>query len=158
MGGRQSLSDGQRRKIWAVTKELGLEEDFLRDVVEKLTGQRHVSGMSKLEAKQLIDLLEQAARDRGLREGRKPKGNRGRRPGRATEAQLWKQRQLAEALGWNEERLLGFVRRMAKVDRLEWQLFEDASKTIEGLKKMLRRQERAGTDQTAVDGHTSGTS
>lgn len=49
---------------------------------------------------------------------------------------------LTGILGWNDNnnRINGFVKRMFKVDRIEWLDEDDCSKLIEILKKMIIRQ------------------
>ena len=51
---------------------------------------------------------------------------------------------LTESLGWNDnpQRIQGFVKRMTGVDRLEWLNVAQCEKVIEGLKAILKRQER----------------
>ena len=51
---------------------------------------------------------------------------------------------LTEQLGWNDnpQRIQGFVKRMTGVDRLEWLNVAQCEKVIEGLKAILKRQER----------------
>ena len=51
---------------------------------------------------------------------------------------------LTESLGWNDnpQRIQGFVKRMTGVDRLEWLNVTQCEKVIEGLKAILKRQER----------------
>lgn len=51
---------------------------------------------------------------------------------------------LTEQLGWNNnpQRIQGFVKRITGVDRLEWLNVAQCEKVIEGLKAILKRQER----------------
>lgn len=53
--------------------------------------------------------------------------------------------QLAEALGWEEEkRVNGLAMKMFGVARVEWLDYQQCSKLIEALKAMIRRQEEKG--------------
>ena len=66
--------------------------------------------------------------------------------GNATDNQRRKIYMLTKELGWddNPKRLSGFIRRMFKVERVEWLNYEQCSNLIEALKKMIERQEAAG--------------
>jgi len=50
---------------------------------------------------------------------------------------------LTEELGWNDDnqRINGFVKKMFKVERLEWLTMYQCNKLIEMLKKMVERKE-----------------
>lgn len=130
------MTGPQSRAIWGLAKRLKLGDEALRDLVESVTGQRSLSKLSNTYAGLVIERLKTLA-------GQQP-GPGKQRPGRATPEQLWKQRQLAEELGWDDDRLRGFVRRMTKVDRPEWQPYAGATKVIEGLKAMVKRNQEAG--------------
>lgn len=66
----------QLRKIWASARELGLEEEQLRDAVEDLSGSRSISGLSFRQARELIDNL--------VRLGATPGGGASKPSGRRT--------------------------------------------------------------------------
>lgn len=124
------MTGQQSRIVFGLAKEVGLSTDNLRDLAVQLTGQDSLRTLSEGDVKKVI------AR---LRELRGQKHIENHRPGRATGAQLWKQRELAAELGLTDAQLTAFVRRMTKVDRLEWQSQEHASNVIEALKKMVER-------------------
>lgn len=54
----------QNKKIWALKSELCLSEELLRDVVESVTKQRSISGLSCEQAMQIINRLQRHSRRR----------------------------------------------------------------------------------------------
>ena len=125
MAGKEKINPNQLRKIWATAREMGMDEDVLRARVAALTGSESISSMTKQQAGILIDTLTNPA---------------AKRTDRATQEQVWKMNQLAGQLGWdNPKRLLGFIRKYAKVDSPAWLTSRQAWRVIEGLKKMLEK-------------------
>ena len=104
------------RTLWGIAKspELQLGSEELHLVVQAQTG-----------------------KDSGKR--KRPVGM----TGNATDNQRRKIYMLTKELGWddNPKRLSGFIRRMFKVERVEWLNYEQCSNLIEALKKMIERQE-----------------
>lgn len=128
MGKAKDISPGQIKKIWASARENGLQEDDLRQLIKNLTGSVKISTLSGAQAIRVIDALT---------------GKIKFRPGFASDEQLWKINQLAIELGWddNPKRIVEFVRKFAQVDNMKWLRDWQASNIIEGLKKILQRQE-----------------
>lgn len=123
----EPASKAQIRKIHVVAGQLGLGKTDLREMVRNLTDQDSVAGMTKAQAIKLIDYLVDLQ-------------NNSYRPAAASPQQIWKIKQLASALGWdNPRRLNGFLKKYAKVERLEWLDARRAYQVIEGLKKMAER-------------------
>lgn len=133
-----AISSDQRKKIFGLAKEIGLTgevgEANLRALVYETTGKESIKALTSDQANKVIRRLAQLL------------GQKAYRPDRASAGELWKQRELAKKVGWTEEQLATFVKRMAKVDRPEWQTSKDASNVIEGLKKIHARQ-RGGTQE-----------
>jgi len=129
-----SITKGQLRKIWALGKELNMDEDLLRATVHGVTGSESISALSKYEAGKVIDNLTE----------RKGKAKE-KTTNRASKKQLWKMKRLAAQLGWedNPKRLKGFIKKYAGVDRLEWLTSAQAWRIIEGLKKLAEREQKA---------------
>lgn len=123
------INQGQLRKIWATAKEQGMDEDVLRARVLALTGSESISKLTMVQANKVIDDL--CSCQQGVN--------------RASKEQIWKINQLAEQLGWgdNPKRLLGFVRKYAKVDALQWLTPAQAWRVIEGLKKLVAKKQGA---------------
>ncbi|PZM61741.1 regulatory protein GemA [Paenibacillus dendritiformis] len=127
----------QNRKIWALAGELGFDETLLRDLVERLTGQRSTSVLTILQANLLIEEMNRLA-------GKQTAAQATRRPGMATPEQLHKIRMLERELGWadNPKRLQAFTKKYCGgVARLEWLGFGQARTLIESLKAVLRREQ-----------------
>lgn len=129
------ITQDHRRRIFGLAKQLGLTGDEgnanLHAIVYEATGRESIRELTAEQAETVIRRLRSLV-------GRQRVEHQ--RPGRATDRELWKQRQLAREIGWTEEQLGAFIKRMAKVDRPEWQSRQDASNVIEGLKKILQRK------------------
>ncbi len=137
----QSLTPAQRRKIFAVAGELGLDNDLLHALVYGVAGKEHISDLSKKEAGWVIDELERRAN-----RSRTVVLPTGRKVPLATKKQHWKIKQLVQQLGWedNPKRLQGFCRKYAGVDNPRWLTKDQAWRLIEGLKSLLQREKKAG--------------
>jgi hypothetical protein len=121
-----AITQAQIKKLWAVSRETGLDETLLHDLVWNITGKEHIPEMTKEEAIHVIDWIEE---------------HKENRPDMATKRQIWKIDQLSKELGWNEPKhLRGFLRKYAKVEHTRWLTKEQASKVIEGLKAILKKQ------------------
>lgn len=130
------ITQAQMRKIYAMAKELNLDNDLLHSLVFSLTGMEHMSALRKMEAVNVIDELEY--RKTGQRKKNTYRANR------ATQDQIYKIKRLEKELRWsdNPRRLKGFIRKYAKVDNLDWLTFKNASDIIEGMKKLLERERK----------------
>lgn len=124
----QLITPPQTRKLWVMARELGMDGDDLHGLVYNLTGSEHISTISKMQAARVIDHLQDRL-------------DRQYRPEMASRKQLWKIKQLARELGWedNQKRLKGFVRKYAKVEDLRWLNARGAWQVIEGLKALKKR-------------------
>ncbi|WP_435924828.1 regulatory protein GemA [Paenibacillus sp. DYY-L-2] len=124
------ITPEQRRKIFGLQRQYGIEEDNLRSIVEQISGDRSISALTKEQAIKVIDRLCKLV-------GEAPKP----REHRATDAMLGKIRQLEKELGWADEpkRLQGFVKKLTGVDRIGWLTKQQGMKVIEALKKMRDR-------------------
>lgn len=123
------ITQAQLKKIWATARELGIEEEVLRKRVEQVCGSRSLSSLSKDDANRVIDSLERHT-------GRT-------RNGRASEGQIYKVRQIEKQLGWDEnpKRLQAFIKKYAKVERIDWLTSAQAWRLIESLKKVLEKNQ-----------------
>lgn len=127
----------QIKKIYATAKELGMDAELLHTYVFNLVGVKHISALTKYEAMNVIDSLEEK------------KGNVKKKPQKAanriSKEQVWKIQKLAEELGWtdNPNRLKGFIRKYAKVDVIHWLTPIQASNIIEGMKKLLEKDKNS---------------
>lgn len=134
--GMEKRTPEQNRKIWALAGEIGLDEGLLRDLVERLTGQRSTSALTRRQANLVIDEMN--------RLGGKLPIMKNRRTGMATPEQIHKIKSLERELGWtdNPKRLRAFMQKYSGVARLEWLRFNPAQALIESLKGVKRNLER----------------
>ncbi len=124
---KETITRAQMRKIWALAKEIGIDEVDLRGLVLNLTGREHISQITKAQAIVVIDYLVD-----------RKKGNY--RPMMASSQQMYKIRILAKEMGWDNGRLKGFVKKYAGVENEKWLDARRAYNIIEGLKKIKERQ------------------
>lgn len=128
------------RTLWGIAKspELQMSGEELHLVVQAQTGKDSLKELTSSERRRVAYVLGQMKDSAS--------GKRKRQPSvasNATDNQRRKIYMLTRELGWedNPKRLSGFIRRMFKVDRLEWLDYEQCSSLIEALKKMIERQE-----------------
>lgn len=144
-------------KVQIARKELGLDEDTYRAMLERITGR---TSAADCDDRQLGDVLDEMKA-----KGWKPKVVQGGRTARRTSAaadhpsakkaralwlSLW---HLGEVRDPAESALEAFARRQLGVDRLQWADQTQCYKLIEALKAMA---ERAGWSQD-TSGHPRGT-
>ena len=131
------------RTLWAIAKspELHMTDEDLHAVVYRETGKESIKALTQGQINEVARVLQ------NMKDG----VSRSTRPKRTDEGgdvrtvqQRRKLYALTEQLGWNDnpQRIQGFVKRMTGVDRLEWLNVAQCEKVIEGLKAILKRQER----------------
>lgn len=131
------------RTLWAIAKspELHMTDEDLHAVVYRETGKESIKALTQGQINEVARVL-QNMKD-GVSRSTRPK-----RTDEGGDARTIQQRRkiyaLTESLGWNDnpQRIQGFVKRMTGVDRLEWLNVAQCEKVIEGLKAILKRQER----------------
>ena len=130
------------RMIWGLAKspELSMTDEELHLLVEAQTGKEHISSLTKREISNIVALLARMKESSKRGSRRKYAAAYGNSQ---TDGQRRKIYKLQEELGWNEARVNGMCRRMFRIDKVEWLDYQQCSKLIEALKKML---ERTGTD------------
>lgn len=143
-------TDPFRRSLLAKTavaqKQLGLDDDDFRDLLERITGKRSRTRMSNA---QLVDVVEEL-KTKGFAPKQKPKlKDATQRKIRALWISLW---HLGVTHSPDDKALNAFCKRVsggraAGIERLQWIRADDAFKVIEALKKMAERQ--AGVDWSA---------
>lgn len=133
----RKITAAQNRKIHMAASQLGMDDDLLHEFVEMVTGKKHISSLSIMEAVKVIDGLE---------------GKKGYEAGsHVSERQKGYIYCLMALIGWTDEkgepdlrRLDGFVRKQYGIDSHYFLDRKTASKVIEFLKEMLARQKGAG--------------
>ena len=126
-----AITTKQNKLIWVLVSQKGLEKDDLYLIINQVSQKEHLHELTKEEANRVIDRLH-------LRHPT-PKGM-------LTTAQEAYIKDLAKQLGWhtNPKRLIGFVRKYAKVDDISWLTVRQASNVIEGLKRQVTALENEG--------------
>lgn len=127
-----------KRRLWAIAKspELKLTEEEVHAIVLRETGKTSIRELSDRELAQVVQVLQEM-KDRVGGRKRSVSG----RP--ETLSLRSKIHALEKELGWDNDpkRLQGFVKRVTRVDRLEWLSPKQCGQVIEGLKAMIRRKE-----------------
>ncbi len=127
------------KKLWGIAKcpELKLSDDELHLIVTKYTGK---GSIRDLNARELATCIREVGKLRDS--ARKDSGQKRWGGNPATENQRKKIYRLTQELGWDKPaRVNGLAERMFKCSRVEWLSYQQCSKLIEALKKMLERKE-----------------
>lgn len=129
------------RTLWGLAKsqELSMTGEELHLVVQAQTGKYHLKELNKAELRRVAYVLGQMKDSASGKKKRKASAC-----SNATDNQRRKIYALQQELGWDDEpkRLNGFVKRMFKVDSVEWLDYRQCSDLIEALKAMAARQEK----------------
>lgn len=144
----RTVPNSERKRLLALihlgAKQIGLDDTDYRNLLETVTGKRSAAN---LEIDQLQEVLE-TLRANGFKVESKGKGKLS--PASRDKPALEKsQRDKIVALwieGWKmgiirnrtHSGLNGFVKRLTKVERVEWLTNEQASKVIQGIQAMLK--------------------
>lgn len=144
------LSRAQLRKIWSMKSALDrmsggqFDEDALRDIIERKSGQRSTKELTFEQAKGVIDeLVKMAGGDpqadrRDYSKSRRRKMTSGGNEGPVTIWQLRQMESIANDLGWKAESVKKFSARQCGSETPR--TVRDAQKIIEGMKAILRRR------------------
>jgi len=140
------------RTIWGLAKspELSLNEDALYAIIERETGKDSMRQLTQGQIDKVCRALS------GMKDGAKRTQKRTDEGGSPRTVKLRnKIYALTGELGWNDDnaRINGFVKKMFKVDRIEWLTVPQCHIIIEALKKMVERKEE--TIETEAS-HTEG--
>ena len=136
------ISKEQIKNIWGFSKDVGVDKDNLYCMIERISKKDSRRKMTKLQANKLIRELIVLKDNNKKVKNRSSKRRTDTGGNKNTQLQRKKIYSLTAILGWNDNnnRINGFVKRMFKVDRIEWLSEDDCSKLIEILKKMIIRQ------------------
>ena len=133
----KKASDAQRRMIFKLAMDKGMDHDVLRTYALNLVGKSSLKELNTLEARKIIDNLNP----------NKSSGSAG--------MITFKQRQFIEGLaadiGWvaegskklDRERLNAWLYNRYKISNINWLTTHKASDAIEGLKAMNQRKKEA---------------
>lgn len=157
----KDLRQNMLAKLHIARKQLGLEEEEYRSLLETVTGKRSAAELNTSEFVRVMERFVQM----GFRvDGRKkpssqtsPKSGRGKKPTQKLSPQTRDKPELEKTQvdkiralwidGYHagvirnryESGLNGFVRKRFKCDRVEWLTWEQAQKCIEAIKSMIDR-------------------
>lgn len=137
--GRNYAPNFSIRTIWGLAKspELLLSDEDLYSIIYRETGK---DSMRKLNQKEINKVCSTLSEMKDSVKGSKERTDTG--GNKLTKEQRRKIYMLTEELGWNNNnaRINGFVKKMFKVERLEWLNKSQCSKLIEMLKDMVDRE------------------
>jgi phage gp16-like protein len=139
-------------KVQIARKELGLDEDTYRAVLERLTGQRSAAGLDDRRLGLVLDEFKAKGWKPALVQGAKATASKSPRRQAASHPVAKKARALWISLhklgvveNSSEQALEAFAFRQLGVERLDWAKQREGFRLIEALKAMA---ERAGWDQS----------
>lgn len=118
-----------------------MTDEDLHAVVYRETGKESIKALTQGQINEVARVLQ------NMKDG-VSRSTRTKRTDEGGDVRTVQQRRkiyaLTEQLGWNNnpQRIQGFVKRITGVDRLEWLNVAQCEKVIEGLKAILKRQER----------------
>lgn len=138
----EMISKEQIKNIWGFSKDVGVDKDNLYCMIERISKKDSMRKMTKMQANRLIRELivmkdnNKKVKNRSAKRRTDTGGNKN------TQLQRKKIYSLTGILGWNDNnnRINGFVKRMFKVDRIDWLDETQCNKLIEILKQMIIRQ------------------
>lgn len=149
MNADNKITDQQRKLIMVAAKQLGLGDIERHALTESVTGKASTKDLTMEEANKVIREMGK----KGAEFEKRP------RPAAKTGdnviplislRQKDKVHELIEELGWDEDRLAGFVKRQTgsrltgAVEELNALTLQEGQKVIEGLKKIIARMPKGG--------------
>ena len=135
------MSAAQIKSIWGMASGLNLTKEDVYALLNRETKKDSMRSCSTQELNKVIKTLISL------------KGQTGNAASMMTDEQYYHIKRLEKALGWNDnpKRLEAFIEKYYKVSKLKWLNINDASKLIESLKNMIRRNKQqvkaAGSSQ-----------
>ena len=138
----EMISKEQIKNIWGFSKDVGVDKDNLYCMIERISKKDSMRKMTKMQANRLIRELIVLKDNNKKVKNRSSKRRTDTGGNKNTQLQRKKIYSLTAILGWNDNnnRINGFVKRMFKVDRIDWLDEAQCSKLIEILKQMIIRQ------------------
>lgn len=134
MAGSKYIPNYSIKTIWGLAKspELNMDDETLHDLVYRETRKESIRKLTKADIDKVCKVLMK------MKESSVPTRKKGNKWSKDQRTKIDK---LTEELGWsdNPARLNGFVKRMFKIDRVEWLDPKQCSVLIEALKKMVAR-------------------
>lgn len=123
------ITNDQRKKIFAIAKQVGLSNPELHDCIFTWVGVRSLGNTcSGKNAHKIIECLNKIIVS---------KTNYGKSGNQASDRQLEEINRLRDSLGWNDARIAGFAKHTLKKNLFDDLTVSEASKLITGLRKYL---------------------
>ncbi|MBI4746774.1 MAG: DUF1018 domain-containing protein [Deltaproteobacteria bacterium] len=128
---KEGITGEQLKKIWSIRSQKGISEDWLRDVVESVSGQRSTRALTKRQAVKVIDALDNGQRKWTVyRQDKEPEEIIF-----SSKDQLALIDHLKTEAGWSDERLMNFIKKVYKRDGLKKLRVKEAGIVIHVLEK-----------------------
>ena len=121
------MTEKQRKLLFVLAKQKGMDTEVLHSYVEAQTGKQSITEVTTQEAKILLD---------GLQEKKQTA------KGYITEKQLKYVKGLCQCLGWEEKALRKFIEKQYSISNINWLTSKQAAKVIEGLKSIWEKDKR----------------
>lgn len=121
------MTEKQRRLLFLLAKQRGMDNELLHSYVETQTGKQSITEVTTQEAKVLID---------GLQEKKQTA------KGYITEKQLKYVKGLCQCLSWEEKALRQFIEKQYGISNVNWLTSKQAAKLIEGLKSIWEKDKK----------------
>lgn len=126
--------------IYGIAKspQLCMTDEEIHLLVAGLTGK---DSLRKLDQREIMEVTVRLQEMKDGASAGKRRRNFTHSGNRATVRQRRKIYMLMKELGWNDARVRGFAERMTGTKIVEWMDYNQCYKVIEGMKKLLERQE-----------------
>ena len=111
------MTEKQRKLLFVLAKQKGMDTEVLHSYVEAQTGKQSITEVTTQEAKILLDGLQ-------------------------AEKQLKYIKGLCQCLGWEEKALRKFIEKQYSISNINWLTSKQAAKVIEGLKSIWEKDKR----------------
>lgn len=121
------MTEKQRRLLFLLAKQRGMDNELLHSYVETQTGKQSITEVTTQEAKTLIDNLQEKKQTA---------------KGYITEKQLKYVKGLCQCLSWEEKALRQFIEKQYGISNVNWLTSKQAAKLIEGLKSIWEKDKR----------------
>ena len=127
----QKINYPQIKKVFALAREAGLDNEVLHELVTAVTSSESIKALTKNQGIMVIDRLNQIL---------------GYTTDRANGKQVWLINRLAEELGWkdNPKRLRAFLESQQGVSHPKYLKTYQANDVIEAMKAMKKRMQKGG--------------
>ena len=121
------MTEKQRKLLFVLAKQRGMDNELLHSYVETQTGKQSITEVTTQEAKTWIDNLQEKKQTA---------------KGYITEKQLKYVKGLCQCLSWEEKALRQFIEKQYGISNVNWLTSKQAAKLIEGLKSIWEKDKK----------------